>query len=150
MFSISKINLQNVGFCFLNKFFIMQTEYVSERVMHRISKHVPFLRSGFKIPYWVTRLLNAEGHLSIINAIVNRLPGKMHQRHRTLPLQIHPRVYSNCLVWVFPQLLILPSPGSAARIPTDTLRSWLFHGSQTPSLIMNSTWSSSWQTVPRH
>ncbi|KAM7135432.1 uncharacterized protein WM277_015361 [Molossus nigricans] len=36
-------------------------------------------------------------------------------------------------------LLISLSPGSVAWMPSDTLHSWLIHGSQTSPSIMNST-----------
>lgn len=42
-------------------------------------KTLYFLHFGFEIPHWVTQLLNAAGHLSIINVIVNRLSGQMQQ-----------------------------------------------------------------------
>lgn len=43
--------------------------------------------------------------------IVNRISGQVYQQYIILLLEEHVQVYFNCLVWAFPQLLILLSPG---------------------------------------
>ena len=99
------------------------------------------------IPYRVSELLNAEGHIRIINVIVNRLCGEMQQQNTTLLLQVHEQACFNCLLWASPQLFTSSSPGSVGWMPLDIPRSWLIRRCQTSSMITSSTWSFSWQTT---
>lgn len=145
-FLFLKLSLKIQGFALKVNSLLFFLRYVSERIPQGTSKHHTFFVHLSAIPYWVTSVAQPEGRLSIIAAKVNSL--------RRCIRDTNPSFHSNTRRLVlfalgFSIAISITQPSAVAWMPLDELQSWLICGFQTSALVINSTWSFSWQ-VPSH